>query len=217
MYTSGTTGNPKGAKINHMMNLFNTINVCGPARITSRTSQLVILPLFHTGGLNMYANPVLHQGGEIVIMREFNPSDALDAINDSRLSITHLFGVPAPLQFMMQDRKFDIVNFDTLEVVGVGGAPCAEIIIKNWQSKNVDVIQGWGMTETSPTAFICEIERILDEIGIPHSLAAIDVPDECAERISHKALEDSAAATNPRAATAGEIRMLIEEAISKAR
>ena len=165
MYTSGTTGNPKGAKINHMMNLFNTINVCGPARITSRTSQLVILPLFHTGGLNMYANPVLHQGGEIVIMREFNPSDALDAINDSRLSITHLFGVPAPLQFMMQDRKFDLVNFDTLEVVGVGGAPCAEIIIKNWQSKNVDVIQGWGMTETSPTGTVLAAEDSVRKIG----------------------------------------------------
>ena len=135
MYTSGTTGNPKGAKINHMMNLFNTINVCGPARITSRTSQLVILPLFHTGGLNMYANPVLHQGGEIIIMREFNPSDALEAIDNTLLSITHLFGVPAPLQFMMQDKKFDHTNFETLEVVGVGGAPCAEIIIKNWQKK----------------------------------------------------------------------------------
>ncbi len=165
MYTSGTTGNPKGAMINHMMNLFNTINVCGPARITSRTSQLVILPLFHTGGLNMYANPVLHQGGEIVIMREFNASDALEAINDSRFSITHLFGVPAPLQFMMQDKKFDLVNFDTLEVVGVGGAPCAEIIIKNWQRKNVDVIQGWGMTETSPTGTVLAAEDSVRKIG----------------------------------------------------
>ena len=69
-----------------MMNLFNTINVCGPARITSKTKQLVILPLFHTGGLNMYANPVLHQGGEIVIMREFNPSDALES--NKQLSIS---------------------------------------------------------------------------------------------------------------------------------
>ena len=165
MYTSGTTGNPKGAKINHMMNLFNTINVCGPARITSRTSQLVILPLFHTGGLNMYANPVLHQGGEIVIMREFIPSEALEAINDPQFAITHLFGVPAPLQFMMQDKNFDIVNFDTLEVVGVGGAPCAEIIIKNWQRKNVDVIQGWGMTETSPTGTVLAAEDSVRKIG----------------------------------------------------
>ena len=165
MYTSGTTGNPKGAKINHMMNLFNTINVCGPARITSRTSQLVILPLFHTGGLNMYANPVLHQGGEIVIMREFIPSEALEVINDPQFAITHLFGVPAPLQFMMQDKNFDIIKFDTLEVVGVGGAPCAEIIIKNWQRKNVDVIQGWGMTETSPTGTVLAAEDSVRKIG----------------------------------------------------
>ena len=84
-------------------------------------------------------------------------------------------------------------------------------------NKTKRMAEAMGMKEHSPDAFTREIERILDEIGIPHSLAAIDVPEECAERISHKALEDSAAATNPRAATAGEIRTLIEEAISKAR
>ena len=83
--------------------------------------------------------------------------------------------------------------------------------------KTKRMAEAMGMTETSPAAFIREVERILDDIGIPHALAEINVPDDCAERISHKALEDSAAATNPRAATAGEIKMLIEEAISKAR
>ena len=79
MYTSGTTGHPKGAKINHKMQLFNAVNLSGIANLTSRTKQLVILPLFHTGGINCYANPVLHQGGEIIIMREFDPTFALKA------------------------------------------------------------------------------------------------------------------------------------------
>lgn len=83
--------------------------------------------------------------------------------------------------------------------------------------KTKRMAEAMGLTDHSPAAFIREIERILDDIGIPHSLAEINVPEDCAKRISHKALEDSAAATNPRAATAGEVKALIEEAISKAR
>ncbi len=165
MYTSGTTGHPKGAKINHKMHLFNTINLSGLGGITSKTTQLVVLPLFHTGGLNCYANPVLHQGGQLVIMREFEPSKALEAIDDPNLSITHLFAVPAPLQFMMQDPKFDSIDFSRLENVGVGGAPCAEIIIKKWQEKGIDVIQGWGMTETSPAGVFLAAEDSARKIG----------------------------------------------------
>ena len=165
MYTSGTTGHPKGAKINHKMQLFNAVNLSGIANLTSRTKQLVILPLFHTGGINCYANPVLHQGGEIIIMREFDPTFALKAINSEELAITHLFAVPAPLQFMMQHPEFNSTDFSRLINVGVGGAPCAEIIIKTWQSKGIDVIQGWGMTETSPAGIFLAAEDSLNKIG----------------------------------------------------
>ena len=165
MYTSGTTGHPKGAKINHKMQLFNAVNLSGIANLTSKTKQLVILPLFHTGGINCYANPVLHQGGEIIIMREFDPKFALEAINSDELAITHLFAVPAPLQFMMQHPDFNATDFSRLTNVGVGGAPCAEIIIETWQSKGIDVIQGWGMTETSPAGIFLAAEDSLNKIG----------------------------------------------------
>ena len=165
MYTSGTTGHPKGAKINHKMQLFNAVNLCGIANLTSKTKQLVILPLFHTGGINCYANPVLHQGGEIIIMREFDPKSALQAINSHELAITHLFAVPAPLQFMMQHRDFSETDLSRLTNVGVGGAPCAKIIIETWQSRGMDVIQGWGMTETSPAGIFLAAEDSLNKIG----------------------------------------------------
>ena len=66
-------------------------------------------------------------------------------------------------------------------------------------------------------AFIAEIERLLDEIGIPKGLGEINVPMDCAERISHKALLDSAAGTNPRKATAAEVKEMIETSITGAR
>ncbi|MES1163832.1 MAG: AMP-binding protein, partial [Rhizobacter sp.] len=101
-YTSGTTGHPKGAVITHGMNFWNCVNLGVPALINPNTVQLVVLPLFHTGGLNCYANPVLHAGGAILLMRAFEPGLAIDYLSDPALGITHFFGVPAPYQFMMQ-------------------------------------------------------------------------------------------------------------------
>ena len=77
--------------------------------------------------------------------------------------------------------------------------------------------QAMGLGNATPEAFITEIERRLDEIDIPTGLSQIGVPLDCAERISHKALLDSAAATNPKAADAQAVRTLIETAITGAR
>jgi len=77
--------------------------------------------------------------------------------------------------------------------------------------------QAMGMEDHSAGAFIAEIERLLDEIGIPKGLGEINVPLDCAERISHKALLDSAAGTNPRKATAAEVKEMIETSITGAR
>jgi fatty-acyl-CoA synthase len=165
MYTSGTTGRPKGAMITHRMNFINCVNLGFPARITSQTVQLVVLPLFHTGGLNCYANPVIHAGGRIVIMREFDPGEALRVIGDPTYEVTHVFAVPAPYQFMMHHPDFAHTDFSRLQVAGVGGAPCAETILRNWMDRGVDLMQGWGMTETSPAGTGLNPADALRKIG----------------------------------------------------
>ena len=96
MYTSGTTGHPKGAMINHQMQLYNVINLASPAYVGPDTVQLVVLPLFHTGGMNCYANPVLHNGGEIILIRDFDPGLALSILGNSDYGVSHFFAVPAP-------------------------------------------------------------------------------------------------------------------------
>ena len=165
MYTSGTTGHPKGALITHGMTFYNCVNLGIPAGVSSKAIQLVVLPLFHTGGLNCYANPILHAGGQIVLMRDFDPGRALGLINDAEIGITHFFAVPAPYQFMMQHPDFDTTDLSRIVGAGVGGAPCAETILTTWLQRGVPLVQGWGMTETSPGGTALEADDALRKIG----------------------------------------------------
>ncbi|MFK7913341.1 MAG: long-chain fatty acid--CoA ligase [Pseudomonadales bacterium] len=150
MYTSGTTGHPKGALITHGMNFINCVNLGIPALVNPHSVQLVVLPLFHTGGANCYANPILHAGGRIILLREFDPGVALRILGDPEHGVTHFFAVPAPYQFMMQHPDFETTDLSRLVIAGVGGAPCAEAILNTWMDRGVAMVQGWGMTETSP-------------------------------------------------------------------
>jgi fatty-acyl-CoA synthase len=144
---------------------WNCVNLGIPALISPRTVQLVVLPLFHTGGLNCYANPVLHAGGTILIMRAFDPGLALDCISDPALGVTHFFAVPAPYQFMMQHPKFRTADLSRLEIAGVGGAPCALAILEGWSARGVPLVQGWGMTETSPAGTMLDAADAIRKVG----------------------------------------------------
>jgi fatty-acyl-CoA synthase len=165
MYTSGTTGHPKGAIITHGMTFWNCINLGIPARITTQTVQLCVLPLFHTGGLNCYTNPVLHAGGTVIIAKAFDPGESLRVLGDPQLGVTHFFAVPAPYQFIMQHPDFESTDLSRLQVAGVGGAPCALTIIEAWAGRGVEIVQGYGMTETSPGSTMLDPADAMRKIG----------------------------------------------------
>jgi fatty-acyl-CoA synthase len=170
MYTSGTTGSPKGALITHGMTFWNAVNLGGPALITSKAVLLTVLPLFHTGGLNCYANPVFLIGGTVLVMRAFDPGEALRVVADPARGITHFFGVPAIYQFMAQHPAFAESDLSRLVVAGVGGAPMPVPLLEIWARRGVALAQGYGMTETSPAVLVLDpddAERKAGSAGKP--------------------------------------------------
>src|SRR6267154_1451272 len=165
MYTSGTTGQPKGAIITHGMTFWNCVNLGGPAFISPSSVLLTVLPLFHTGGLNCYTNPVLHAGGTVLIMRAFDPGTALQLISDPTVGINQFFGVPAIYQFMAQHPSFATSDFSRLVIGGVGGAPMPVPLLKVWEARGVALQQGYGMTETSPAVLTLDKEDAARKAG----------------------------------------------------
>ncbi|WP_454624283.1 acyl-CoA synthetase [Bradyrhizobium cenepequi] len=165
MYTSGTTGQPKGAIITHGMTFFNCVNLGGLAYVTPSSVFLCVLPLFHTGGLNCYTNPVLHAGGTVFIMRAFDPGEALRLISDPTEGINAFFGVPAIYQFMAQHPLFASADFNRLIIGGVGGAPMPVPLLKVWEARGVALQQGYGMTETSPAVMALDREDAARKAG----------------------------------------------------
>jgi len=186
MYTSGTTGRPKGAIITHGVAFWNAVNqteffLNGPDMV-----NLVALPLFHTGGLNVFANPAFHFGGTNVVMHTFDPADGLQLLGDPEIGITHFLAVPAHWLFMSQVPAFADATFPTLRSAGAGGSPTPVELIKTWAAKDVPLQQAFGMTETSPMVLALTREdasRKIGSAGLPALHTECRIVDEQGEDV----------------------------------
>jgi len=151
--------------ITHQMTFINMVNLGVPVFISHKTVFLCVLPLFHTGGLNCYSNPVLHAGGTVIVMRSFDPGEALRLISDPALGVTHFFGVPSIYQFMGQHPAFADADLSRLKIAGVGGAPMPLALLQVWQDRGCALVQGYGMTETSPSVLMLDADDAARKAG----------------------------------------------------
>jgi len=165
LYTSGTTGRPKGACITHESVLIHTVNLGVPFRVTPDTVSMCILPMFHVSGLNIFGNPTFHAGGTNIIIRSIDPSLLLELINNKDLGVSHFIGVPTIFQFMAQDPEFKNTNFSRVISPVVGGAPATESLLTTCFDAGLKLCQGYGMTETGPTVLALDIEDAQRKIG----------------------------------------------------
>jgi len=186
MYTSGTTGRPKGAKITYEMATYNAIQCAMTVEIHGGSKNLVILPLFHTGGLNVYANPTFHTGGTNVVPRAFDPTYFLDLLSDKELNITHALGVPTNFLMMAQEAKFRGADLSHIVCLSVGGAAAPLSLIEEYGAKGIQLQQGWGMTETGPLGLMLSGDQALAKVGssgLPPLYVGLRIVDEAGDDV----------------------------------
>ncbi|MFN2581967.1 MAG: AMP-binding protein, partial [Candidatus Dormibacteria bacterium] len=140
MYTSGTTGRPKGAMLTHDNILWNNINASLAYDGLVDDVTLAAAPLFHIGGLNVTPVPSLMKGATVVVEQMFEPGLVLELIE--RHHVTTMFGVPAMFLFMAQHPDFATRDLSSVRVLVVGGAPVPEQLIKVYGGRGIPFLQG---------------------------------------------------------------------------
>lgn len=152
LYTSGTTGRPKGAVIPHRQVLWNCIATAASWGLSERDVSPVFVPLFHAGGLFAFLTPLFYLGGRIILARGFDVEESLAVI--AREGCTVILGVPTIYRMWMGASGFATADFSRVRWFVSGGAPCPEAVMDAWrEQKGVVFRQGYGLTEVGPNCF----------------------------------------------------------------
>nr|WP_241728216.1 long-chain fatty acid--CoA ligase [Dietzia maris] len=165
MYTSGTTGPPKGAMLTHDNILWNAINnfTLAGEGLTPRDINLAAAPLFHIGALGIFTLPLLYAGGTTVIMESFAPEQWLDAVDRYRPTLA--FCVPAMWAALDVSPTIDRRDLGSLRYVLSGGAPCPIVLIDAMRERGLTFVEGFGLTETAPFVAALNGDEVVDHAG----------------------------------------------------
>ncbi len=179
LYTSGTTGRPKGAVITNKMIFWNSVNTGLRLNLTQKDVTLTFAPFFHTGGWNVLTTPFLHRGARLILSNKFDPDLVLQLCDKE--SVTILFGVPTMMDMMFRSESFAKSSLKTIRYAIVGGEPMSKSLITSWHEKGIPIRQGYGLTEFGPNVFSLNEEdaiRKIGSIGFPNFYIETRVVDD---------------------------------------
>jgi fatty-acyl-CoA synthase len=195
VYTSGTTGRPKGAVLRQEALFWNGVMSRHMHGLDGDDHVLTVLPLFHVGGLNIQTTPALQHGATVTLHARFAPEATLAAIARDRPTLTVL--VPATMQAVIGHPDWETADLSSLRALTTGSTIVPQNLIDSFERRGVPVLQVYGATETCPIAIYtalhgdrsragstglpglaCEA-KIVDEAGVE---AAPGVPGEIAVR-----------------------------------
>lgn len=165
MYSSGTTGTPKGVMFNHGQFFFINAGSMGMAGASAKMVGLVALPLFHIGGLVAYTTITLGAGGTVVIERSFDAGRLLDTFDSAELGVTHFLGVPAMFNAMQAHPRFATTDFSRMITTACGAESVPEALLRTWYNRGVVIREGYGMTETCAACLMLEARDVPGKIG----------------------------------------------------
>ncbi len=163
VYTSGTTGRPKGAVLRQEALLWNGVMSQHMHGLTSADHVLTVLPFFHVGGLNIQTTPALHHGAMVTIQRKFSLGETLAAIARDRPSLTVL--VPATIHALLDHPDFHATDLSSLRAVATGSQIVPQMLIDGITAKGIPVLQVYGSTETCPIAIYTRLGGDLSRRG----------------------------------------------------
>jgi acyl-CoA synthetase (AMP-forming)/AMP-acid ligase II len=171
MYTSGTTGLPKGAMMSHR-NIFSNARNCGAALNYKESDRtLIVVPLFHVTGLNSQLVAFVYVGGTCVIMKAYKTAEMIKAIRE--LKITVLFNVPTMYVLMLINESLQDDDLASVRLAAYGGAPMdKETITRLKERFGMDLYNAYGLTETSSLTTVlpaCDALRKAPAVGLPVS------------------------------------------------
>jgi long-chain acyl-CoA synthetase len=186
LYTSGTTGKPKGAELTHL-NLFRNADVSSRTTCEVAGGDVVLgaLPLFHSFGQTVGMNASLKVGACLTLVPKFDPGEALETMQ--RDGVTHFYGVPTMFGALLHHPGREGYDTSSLRTCITGGASMPVEVLRGFeQAFGAVVLEGYGLSETSPVA--CsnhpEMERKPGSIGTPIEGVEMQVVDENDEPVA---------------------------------
>ncbi|HWH18480.1 MAG TPA: AMP-binding protein [Allosphingosinicella sp.] len=191
LYTSGTTGRPKGVIYNYRMALANYVNIGSAIDLVASDTTPNFLPLFHTAGINLHALPTLMAGGRVLVMPRFDAEALVGLLEQRRLDT--FFGMPTIFQELLDHPRFAAAPLDHVRHWGCGGAPLPDALVERYRELGVRVCNGMGMTETGPTAFLAAPADAWDHVGSvgkPQLLCSVRIVDDSGNDVADDVVGD---------------------------
>jgi len=184
MYTSGTTGIPKGAILSHRKTFFNALNADIFYNLISKDIMIVSRPLFHSGGLLVEAAPVLYKGGTLILKKRFRPHEILETIQTYRVTLVEL---PATLyQFILLECDLNQYDLSSVRCYFTGGERVPKAMLKEYYRKGITISQIFGQTEASTVTFLSTEDAVLKigSVGLPVFHGEVRIVDKAGKDVS---------------------------------